>query len=226
VKLVRALTPAARRLGLLARWEREPRSRRAVWARSLFAIYDLDDMVHLDLAWWNFDALDRVAELLASRPNSRVFEYGSGASTVWLAKRAAQVTSIEHEAAWAESVRARLAEHPNAEVRLVGADAEFDPAYASEQRDATTQSFRAYASAIDPESEPFDLVVIDGRARVQCLQHAIGHLAPDGIILFDDSGRKRYRGAIAALGLAEHRYRGLSACVPYADSTSVLAPTS
>jgi protein-L-isoaspartate O-methyltransferase len=218
--VVRATGAALRRTGILSRWERRPDSRVAVWARSLFAIYDIDEMVRLDLPWWNLRATQRVEALLAARPSARVFEFGSGASTVWLAQRAASVISVEHDEEWARIVRQHIGER--VELRLVQADARFDPDYASERKDASTLSFRDYASSIDSETEPFDLIVIDGRARGKCLEHALAHLAPDGTILFDDTSRARYRRAIAASGMREERHLGLSACVPYPDSTSLL----
>ena len=220
IRIVRATGAVLRRAGILSRWEKRPDSRVSVWARSLFAIYDIDDMVRLDLPWWNLRATERLDTLLASRSSPRVFEFGSGASTVWLSKRAATVISVEHDDQWARIVRQHVNER--VELRVVPPDAQFDPDYASERRDASTLSFRDYASSIDSEVEPFDLIVIDGRARGKCLEHARAHLAPDGIILFDDTGRARYRRAIAASGMQEERHTGLSACVPYPDSTSLL----
>ena len=43
-----------------------------------------------------------------------------------------------------------------------------------------------------------------------------------GCILFDDSGRRRYRAAIGDCGLVEKHYFGLSYCVPYPDHSSIL----
>ena len=68
-------------LGLLDRWA--ARSRTGLWLRSLLSIYDLEDLLRHDVPWWTFDASDRVAGFLAERPGARVFEWGSGASTVW-----------------------------------------------------------------------------------------------------------------------------------------------
>ena len=51
----------------------------------------------------------------------------------------------------------------------------------------------------------FDLVVVDGRARVACLQHAAKRLAPGGIVLFDDTQRPRYRAGLEGSGLQVQR---------------------
>src|SRR5438874_4881676 len=41
----------------------------------------------------------------------RVLEFGSGGSTVWLARRAGSVHSIEHEIAWYEQMSDQLRKH-------------------------------------------------------------------------------------------------------------------
>jgi precorrin-6B methylase 2 len=227
VSCVKNIRPVAAATGLLGALESRTReSRAALWLRSLFAIYDIDDMTSLDLPWWTFAAIDEADRFLGSRPSSRVLEYGSGASTIWLARRAGSVISIEHDAAWYSVVSKRLAPFANAKVKLIEADAEIVPGYLSEKKGWLGRSFNRYASAIDAESGEFDLIVIDGRARTACLEHAVKKLAPDGMILFDNSGRSRYRAAIAASGLKARTYRGATACLPYPDETTLLRPES
>ena len=80
---------------------RAPHSRAATWARSLFAIHDIDQLARLGVPWWTFDSADRIAAFLRLRPDARIFEWGSGASTLWLAERAGSVHSVEHHAGWA-----------------------------------------------------------------------------------------------------------------------------
>lgn len=220
---IRVFRPIAARIGLLSALERiAPDSRGARWFRSLFAIYDIEDMATLDLPWWTFDAIEEANKFLKGRPSPRVFEYGSGASTIWLARRAASVTSIEHDKPWHAVVSKRLEAHDNATVKLIEADAEPVAGYLSEKQGWQGRSFQRYASAIDAEPGEFDLIVVDGRARAACLGHAIGKLAPGGMILFDNSARARYRSAIAASGLKARTYRGLTACLPYPDETTLL----
>lgn len=214
----------ARTMGLLARLERRRKSRTALWLRSLFAIYDIDDLSGLDLPWWTFDAIGKVDRFLKDRPNARVFEYGSGASTIWLARRAAKVTSVEHDAAWYPEVERRIAAFPHARVRLVAPDPtpSADPRYASDKPAWRGRTFHDYVHAIDAEPGQFDLIVIDGRARTACLDHARSRLAPGGLIVFDNSHRAPYRRAIAASGMRWERTRGLAACLPYPDETTLM----
>jgi len=226
VTAVRGFRAAAARTGLLdALDRRRADSRAALWVRSLFAIYDIEDMAALDLPWWTLAAVKEADEFLQSRGEARVFEYGSGASTIWLARRAASVVSIEHDRVWHEEVSKRLEAYPNARLKLVEADPEPVTGYVSDKPGWQGRSFRQYASAIDDEAGEFDLIVIDGRARAACLAHAHNRLAPGGMILFDNSGRDRYRTAISASGLSARTFRGATACLPYPDETSLLSAT-
>jgi hypothetical protein len=219
VRTMRALRSLAGALGILATMERSPR-RWVRWLRSLFAIYDIDDLVHLDLPWWTFEAVDVVDDFLRCHPNARVFEWGSGASTVWLARRAGKVMSIEHDAAWADRVRARLIGCGNVELRVVPAT--LVGRIASTKRGFAGQYFDDYVAALAATPGDFDLIVIDGRAREACLAAASAKLAPGGAIIFDDTCRQRYRTAIAASGLHLRRCSGLAVCLPYYDATDIL----
>lgn len=222
VDAVHGVAEVARSAGLLAWLERRGNSRSARWSRSLFAIYNIDDMIALDLPWWTFDAIEAVDQFLASRLDARVFEYGSGASTVWLGRRASEVFSTEHDTDWYPVVAARILAMPQVKLSLVLPDQELDPAYGSKKAGWRDRSFKAYVHAIDAVPGMFDVIVVDGRSRPACLHHTISRLAPDGIIVFDNSKRAHYRNAIALSGMKQHNYRGLAACLPYPDSTTLL----
>lgn len=174
------------------------------WAASLLAIHNVDRMIALDVPWWNVAATRAVAEHLAACPGARVFEYGAGASTAWLARRAGDVISIEHDLDWHTRIAPLVGVFPNV---------------ALHRRELADGH---YARAIEDVGGQFDLIVIDGRRRVDCLRHSLAHLKPGGMILFDDSGRRRYRDAIEGCGIREHRHFGRSYCVPYPDHSSIL----
>ncbi|MGB3754463.1 MAG: class I SAM-dependent methyltransferase [Parerythrobacter sp.] len=175
------------------------------WVASLFAIYDADEMIRLDLPWWNVAATIEAEKFLRARPNARAFEWGSGASTIWLARRSRQVFSVEHDADWHELVAKRVATLPQVTLQ---------------RHDLTNGD---YVDAIHDVEGDFDLIIVDGRQRTACLQQAVQKLRPGGLILFDNSGRARYRQGITGCGLVERRFFGRTYCVPYPDHTSLLS---
>lgn len=223
VRLVRAARSVLAATGLLGLLDRlAPRSRTALWVRSWWAIYDLEDLVALDVPWWTFEAADAVAAFLRDRPGARVFEWGSGASTVWLGARSGEVTSVEHDAEWASRMRAVLPSNASLVVH------EPTPAAAgavtSSKAGLEGLDFAAYVDAIDAVGGDLDLIVIDGRAREACLDRAVGRLAPGGLVVLDNVERARYRGALARHpGLMVRWTRGRTPALPYPTRTALVS---
>ncbi|PKH44337.1 Methyltransferase domain-containing protein [Nocardioides alpinus] len=227
IRAVRALGALVRATGVLASLERRaPRSRAATWLASLFAIHDVDGLQRLDVPWWTFASADLVAGWLRDHPGARVFEWGSGASTLWLAARAGSVHSVEHHAGWAGVLAPRLP--ANVDLRVVEAVATSTPAVPSAKPGHAGLDFAAYVAAIDDVAGDFDVVVIDGRAREACLARAVERLAPGGIIVFDNVDRQRYVDAIETVGdrLTLTMTRGLTPALPYPTRTALLHSTA
>jgi len=191
---------------------------------SLLAIYDLERMVKLGLPWWTYPATSEVERFLAGRGGkARVFEYGAGASTLWLAERAGEVHSVEHDASFVELLRSRVEGLDNVHLRCVGATPRRPGSTAvSERAGHEDLDFGDYVKTIADVGGPFDLIVIDGRARASCLEAAVPHLADDGLLLFDNAARKRYAAAIAGSGLSLEEKRGWAPSLPYRETTTLL----
>ena len=137
------------------------------------------------LPWWTYSAtrwLDR-----ALNSTHRVFEFGSGNSTLWLADRVASLQSVEHEPEWVEKVRPRLP--ANASLDFVATNA----------TDADAAQDDNYLKPLTEQGEPFDLIIVDGMGRNACVKASIDRLAADGLLLLDDADRNVYRPAHAAL---------------------------
>ena len=198
------------------------------WVTSLTRVHDSLAIAELGVPWWTYRAIDVVDAWLINRPQPvRVFEYGSGASTLWLADRADEVISIEHNADFAAVIRPAFAAQDTITFRLVEPQRTAAPTIGSAKPGHRGLDFSEYVAAIDDPPGLFDLIVIDGRARETCLQKAVPRLSPGGLIVFDNSHRDRYRRAIAASGLPERRLPGLTPTLPYPDQTSLLTvPTA
>lgn len=225
IRILRAIGAALRAIGVLGLLERRaPRSRAATWARSLFAIHDIDQLSKLEVPWWTFDSADQVKAFLASRPDARVFEWGSGASTLWLASRAGTVHSVEHHAGWASELAPRLPD--NVTLTVVEPTTCNAPVVGSAKPGHVGLDFAEYVAAIDAADGTFDVIVIDGRAREACLAKAVDRIAPDGLIVFDNVDRQRYVDAIDLLGSRVEviMTRGLTPALPYPTRTALLRP--
>jgi SAM-dependent methyltransferase len=144
-----------------------------VYRRSSTILYRLR---HRRRPWLNPDAVTYLHRTL--RPEWRGIEWGSGRSTLWLAGRTAEVTSIESDRGWYERVAAQAAERRigSLDLRLVEA-VEGDEAVAA-----------AYAEA-KPELAPgsLDYALVDGIFRELCAIRATTLLRPGGLLILDNA---------------------------------------
>jgi hypothetical protein len=222
IRVVRSVRTVAERTGTLTAMQGSARP----WVRylrTLLSIYDVEDQASLDIPWWTYRAIREVEGFLAARDDARVFEYGSGASTVWLSRRADFVHSVEHDPDFARRMRLLLDGVDNVALHEVPPR----PAQDREQIITSGRSghqgldFREYVETIDRVGGRFDLVVVDGRARVACLSQALARLTPGGMVLLDDARRRRYRPAWKVNGAEFSVLAGAKPCVPYRDATAI-----
>ncbi len=104
-------------------------------------------------------------------PEMKVFEWGSGRSTVWLAQRVGMLVSVEDDGAWYERVKRELAN------------------YDVDYRHATDESgAQGYAGQIaEFDDGTFDLVLVDGAHRAECLATARTKVRSGGVIVLDNA---------------------------------------
>lgn len=224
VFLVHRLGPLLKSFGVMGLLDRHSNKRAVHWFRSLFAIYDVDQMIKLDVPWWTYRAIDCMDTFLKANPGAKVFEYGSGASTIWLARRAASVHSIEHDKSWFDLMRSRINGFDGITLDYLPVDEQLstDKLFHSHKEGYGGKSFEAYVTAISKTKERYDVIVIDGRARAACLQIAQAHLADGGIIVFDNTKRARYNAAILRSDLLASALPGLTPSLPYPEKTTLL----
>lgn len=196
--------------------------------RTLLSVHNAEDLVQFDMPWWTYQAVDRVSGYLMGLGGSaRIFEYGAGASTIWFARRAGSVVSVEHHPGWAERVRAMAAEAglDNVEVVVPEVPVVDAPRVPSGAPSGAGLDFEQYVGVLAEREGPWDLVAVDGRAREACLREARDHVGPNGLILFDDAQRSRYQDVLAesrSTGWVLERNRGASPCDPLPRETALL----
>lgn len=219
----RGARKAAEKSGLLDKMAHSP-SPRVRHLRTLFAIHNVGDLADLDVAWWSYPAMERVEKFLADRQQARIFEFGAGASTVWLSRRAAEVTSVEHDTAFVGYVRELVADLPNVTLHAVPpTPASGATVVRSGRHGHKDLDFGDYVDTIDHVGGPFDLIVVDGRARVDAFQRALEHLAPGGLVVFDNIKRKRYWDVLTVMpGLRIELLKGGTPALPYPTTTGLI----
>jgi predicted O-methyltransferase YrrM len=96
------------------------------------------------------------------------------------------------------------------------------PAVRSNRRGHEHLDFTPYVAMVEQIGGTFDLIVVDGRARVASVAAAVPHLADDGVLVFDNANRAEYRSGIAGSGLHAEFMRGLAPSLPYPSTTALL----
>ena len=160
------------------------------------------------IPWITYPALDFVTPRVGAAMT--VFEFGSGNSTLWWSERVAQVMAVEHDLGWATKVAEMLP--GNASVKHVPLEPGGD-----------------YCRYAQVSGQRFDVIVVDGRDRVNCALSSIECLHPDGVIIWDNTERGRYAAGLRALGKEGFRrigFRGPSPINSWASETSVLYRTA
>jgi predicted O-methyltransferase YrrM len=122
----------------------------------------------LTAPWLPYPAVRYLRRLVA--PSWSVLEFGSGASTLWLAHRAARVVSVEHDPSWFVRVERWLQRAGRANV---------------EQHLCTGPG--TYADTQGHPARSFHLVLIDGHWRNRCATVALRAVRPGGYVYFDNS---------------------------------------
>nr|WP_294907046.1 hypothetical protein [uncultured Lacibacter sp.] len=133
-----------------------------------------------------------------------VFEYGSGGSTFFLSERVHTVYSIEHDPRWFAEVQKNLSKDVTGRFYhqlVLPEEGSVEKSHSCDHPDLYLSCmgaykglrFQNYVQTIDQHPDGyFDLVIIDGRARPSCIQHAIPKIKQGGILLVDNADREYY----------------------------------
>jgi predicted O-methyltransferase YrrM len=118
----------------------------------------------------------QACEFLAGwlKPHHVGVEWGSGRSTLWFARRVARLTSVEHDTAWYENVRAQLELQgiSNVDYYLAPIDGAQPAAYVDAGRGA---------------AQSLDFALVDGKLRDDCTRVAMERLRRGGLLVIDNA---------------------------------------
>ena len=168
------------------------------WVSSLHKDYFIDQK----MPWFVYDAIDLLdTEDLAGK---RVFEYGSGGSTLFWLKKGAHCVSVEHDPDWYQRARLVIPAKSFIDYRLVLPEPDLpelghkkdyaDPNdFVSAEYATHAVNYEKYVRQIDEFPDGyFDIVLVDGRARPSCIKHSIRKVNLNGLLILDNSDRSYY----------------------------------
>ena len=138
-----------------------------------------------------------------------VFEYGCGNSTIWYSERVNSITAVENDKEWYKKIKTLLP--VNAELIYKGLRYDGD-----------------YSREVLNQERQFDIIIIDGRDRVNSVKSSIKKLKKDGIIIFDNSELEQYQSAVKFLvdnQFKQIAFWGMSPITAHYTSTSIFYRT-
>lgn len=155
------------------------------------------------IPWVTYPFIDFIRERITK--DHKVFEFGSGNSTHFYAKYAGSVVSVEHDKAWYDKIVSTKAEN-------------------SEMIFTELQTDGDYCRMPVKLDQKFDIIIVDGRDRVNCCKQAVDALTPAGVVVLDDSERDFYADGVNFLkekGFKQLPFSGISPGLFYNKATSV-----
>ncbi|WRH68325.1 MAG: group 1 glycosyl transferase [Planktothrix sp. GU0601_MAG3] len=129
------------------------------------------------IPWYTYPAIEFLEDKV--KPDFKVFEFGSGQSTLWWSERVLEVISIENDLNWFQEINSKM---PN-NVQLFLKENETE-----------------YAEMIKQfPLDYFDVIIVDGVNRNQSLELSLNHIKEAGLIIFDNSDHYEYDESVNRL---------------------------
>jgi hypothetical protein len=154
------------------------------------------------IPWVTYPFVDFISARLNS--SLKVFEFGSGNSTLFYAARTAKVVSLEHNKEWYEKILQKMPSNVNLIFQEVNKE--------------------IYPRAATNLDEKFNLIIVDAEMRVGCILNCLDALTDNGVIILDDSERAEYKDGIEFLiknGFKNLEFWGIAPLVLFKKCTSV-----
>ena len=95
--------------------------------------------------------------------NANVFEYGCGYSTIWWTQKNVNYNGVEDDEKWFNNIKSK---QPNIKLK---------------------KKLKEYVNSIYNLNKKFDVIVIDGQGRFDCVKPALECVKDDGLIILDNS---------------------------------------
>lgn len=176
-----------------------------LWQANIEEFFYTDD--NKIYPWWVTSAIKFVESRLL--PHMKVFEWGSGNSTLFWEQYVDCVVSCEHDKTWYEKMKQHISKTKLIYKELVyGGD---------------------YSKAILFEKDEFDIILVDGRDRNNCIVNAYEKLTESGIIILDNAERENYLDGIDYLmskGFKRLDFEGELFGLPTYDLTTIFYRTT
>lgn len=166
------------------------------WVNSLMSGISMDED-HQEVPWMTYKAIEFLKSFV--NKDQEIFEFGSGASTLFFARNCKNVTSLETRKMWKNIIEERLKENHlnNSKIHLM-------------EDGLINENYEFFLKTLNKK---FDIIIIDSLKRYKCALNILDYLKEDGLIILDDSERDNYKKIFdhyKNLGLKESNFQGIA----------------
>jgi hypothetical protein len=156
------------------------------------------------IAWCTYSFMHFIHPRLQNEFN--VFEYGCGNSTIWYAKKVNSIKSVEHDKSWLNKIQSTMPANSTIVYKelIYGGD---------------------YSKEVGNSNQKYQIVIVDGRDRNNCLLNSISQLTDDGVVVFDNSNLRQYQTSISEVmqkGFKKIDFYGMTPIAPHESCTSII----
>jgi hypothetical protein len=162
--------------------------------------WDCVDGANAKIPWYTYPAIEYLDSIDFS--GKIVFEYGSGNSSAYWARKARMVRSAEHNKEWYLKIKNEIAENQKIEL---------------------CENEKDYLDAINKIPGKVDVIIIDGVYREKCAKLVQDHLSDGGIVILDNADwyKETAKYLREKLDLLEVDFHGFGPINAYTWTTSI-----
>lgn len=128
--------------------------------------------------WYTHPTLEWLDTLDLSQ--KRVYEYGIGDSSLWWAKRCFKLCAVESNLSWFEKVKNSIGD-----IALIECNQNYLK-YNDKWEITNIDEQDLYINAINKYKNKFDIIIIDGIDREDCVKPSLNKLNNGGFIIYDN----------------------------------------
>ncbi len=127
-----------------------------------------------------------IANIVDHSHGELAFEYGCGGSTMFFSKLFKKYVSVDHMRSWYDIIKPHVPENVTLKLREpTGAIVSpFGPGIPEAQQD--------YINAINETPEIYNVILVDGRCRVECAKAAMKNMNEQSVLFVHDYERTKY----------------------------------
>lgn len=168
------------------------------WYKSFYGKQSIDNN-NQPIPWCTYPFIKFIEPRL--KKDFIAFEFGCGNSTLWYSRKITSIKSVEHNKEWYNRMTKQVPSNSTIVYKEINENGD-------------------YAKEVLNSHENYDIVIIDGEDRNNCLKYSLGKLTVYGVIVFDNTDRDDYSPSYILLGKSGFKRIDFTGMAPIINTNS------